>query len=173
MRYGEFDKNEDLDPVLNFLRLLWRIEHGLQRASKRMETTVGITGPQRLVLRIVGQFPELSAGELAHIIQLHPSTVTGILHRLATRKLLARRRDREDTRRIRLTLMPRARRLTRVTSGIVERAVADTFTRLAPSSIVAAQEVLTAFAGALETLNDSQTREKASSARRPQRKKRR
>jgi MarR family transcriptional regulator, organic hydroperoxide resistance regulator len=37
----------ELDPVLDFMRLLWSIEHGLQRMSKRMESEIGITGPQR------------------------------------------------------------------------------------------------------------------------------
>src|SRR5689334_23622938 len=49
----------ELDPVLDFMRLLWSIEHGLQRMSKRMENEIGITGPQRLVLRVVGQYPGL------------------------------------------------------------------------------------------------------------------
>ena len=35
----------DLDPVLDFMRLLWNVEHGLQSTSKHMETTLGITGP--------------------------------------------------------------------------------------------------------------------------------
>ena len=42
-----------LDPVLDFMRLLWSVEHGLERMSKRMGNELGITGPQRLVLRIV------------------------------------------------------------------------------------------------------------------------
>src|SRR5438034_2717248 len=95
-----------LDPVLDFMRLLWAIEHGLQRLSKRMEGELGITGPQRLVLRVVGQFPGLSAGELAHIVRLHPSTITGILQRLVARGLLERQRDPADTRRVRLRLRP-------------------------------------------------------------------
>ena len=74
-----------LGPVLDFMRLLWSIEHSLQRMSKRMEADLGITGPQRLVLRVVGQFPGLSAGELARIVRLHPSTITGILQRLVRR----------------------------------------------------------------------------------------
>ena len=82
-----------LDPVLDFLRLLWSIEHGLQRMSKRMEGELGITGPQRLVLRMVGRFPDVSAGDLAHIVRLHPSTITGILHRLVRTGLLERKRD--------------------------------------------------------------------------------
>ena len=57
MRRSESDPElaPALDPVLDFMRLLWSIEHGLQRLSKRMEAELGITGPQRLVLRVVGQ----------------------------------------------------------------------------------------------------------------------
>src|SRR6202035_5461496 len=97
-----------LEPVLDFLRLLWSIEHGLQRMSKRMESELGITGPQRLVLRVVGQFPGLAAGELAGIVRLHPSTITGILQRLVSSGLLERERDPADSRRARLRLKPRA-----------------------------------------------------------------
>ena len=105
-----------LEPVLDFMRLLWSVEHGLQRMSKRMESELGITGPQRLVLRVVGQFPGLSAGELAHIVRLHPSTITGILQRLVARGLLERERDPSDSRRARLRLKPRAVAYTQVVS---------------------------------------------------------
>ena len=64
------------------MRLLWAVDHGLQRRSKRMAATLGVTGPQRLVIRIVGRFPGISAGRLASILHLHPSTLTGILRRL-------------------------------------------------------------------------------------------
>jgi DNA-binding MarR family transcriptional regulator len=40
---------------------------------------VGVTGPQRLVLRVVGLFPGMSAGELATVLRVHPSTLTGVL----------------------------------------------------------------------------------------------
>src|SRR5262245_39031540 len=94
----------ELNPVLDFLRLLWEIEHGLQRTSKRMEIEFGITGPQRLVLRVVGQFPGVSLSELAHIVRLHPSTITGIVQRLVSRGLVERQRDPSDSRRARLHL---------------------------------------------------------------------
>src|ERR1041384_4165656 len=89
------DPPYQLDPILDFMRLLWSVEHGLQRLSKQMEAEIGITGPQRLVLRVVGQFPGLSAGELAHIVRLHPSTITGILQRLVAGGGLERARDPE------------------------------------------------------------------------------
>src|ERR1041384_3036504 len=97
-RHSISDPKYQLDPVLDFMRLLWSIEHGLQRMSKRMEGELGITGPQRLVLRVVGRFPNLSASELAHIVRLHPSTITGILKRLVARGLLERTADPADTR---------------------------------------------------------------------------
>src|SRR5580692_8111883 len=96
-RVANADTTFLLDPVLDFMRLLWSVEHGLQRMSKRMESQLGITGPQRLVLRVVGKFPGLSAGELAHIVRLHPSTITGILQRLVAKGFLARQRDPGDS----------------------------------------------------------------------------
>jgi DNA-binding MarR family transcriptional regulator len=131
-----------LDPGLDFLRLLWSIEHGLQRMSKRMESELGITGPQRLVLRIVGQFPGLSAGALAHIVRLHPSTITGILQRLIARGLLERERDPGDGRRVRLRLNPRALVYTRNSTGTVEKTVTQVLTRVGASDVRAARRVL-------------------------------
>jgi DNA-binding MarR family transcriptional regulator len=131
-----------LDPGLDFLRLLWSIEHGLQRMSKRMESELGITGPQRLVLRIVGQFPGLSAGALAHIVRLHPSTITGILQRLIARGLLERQRDPGDGRRARLRLNPRALVYTRNSPGTVEKTVTQVLTRVGASDVRAARRVL-------------------------------
>src|SRR3954462_7041911 len=88
-----------LDPVLDFMRLLWSVEHGLQRMSKRIESDLGITGPQRLVLRVVGRFPDVSVGEPAHTVRLHPSPISGVLQRLVGRGLIERAGDPADSRR--------------------------------------------------------------------------
>jgi len=139
-----------LDPVLDFMRLLWSIEHSLQRMSKRMEGELGITGPQRLVLRVVGQFPGLSAGEVAHIVRLHPSTMTGILRRLVANGLLARERDPRDSRRSRLLLEPRAVAYTRTSGGTVEGSVRLALRRVGASNVRAARTVLGEVARRLE-----------------------
>ncbi len=141
-----------LGPVLDFLRLLWSVEHGLQRLSKRMESELGITGPQRLVLKVVGQFPDLSAGELAHIVRLHPSTITGILQRLVARGLIERTRDPNDSRRARLRLKRRAVVHTRVAPGTVEAAVTRALARSGASNVRAARRVLTEVAQRLNAL---------------------
>jgi MarR family transcriptional regulator, organic hydroperoxide resistance regulator len=136
------DEKHALGPVLDFMRLLWSIEHGLQRMSKRMEGELGITGPQRLVLRVVGQFPGLSAGELAHIVRLHPSTITGILQRLVARGLLERTRDPGDSRRARLRLRAGARVHTRTAAGTVENTVTLVLKQVGASNVRAARRVL-------------------------------
>ena len=92
--------------------------------------------------RIVGQFPGLSAGALAHIVRLHPSTITGILQRLIARGLLERERDPGDGRRVRLRLNPRALVYTRNSTGTVEKTVTQVLTRVGASDVRAARRVL-------------------------------
>ncbi len=134
-----------LGPVLDFLRLLWAVDHALQSGSKRMEISLGVTGPQRLVLRIVGRFPGISAGEVAQILHVHPSTLTGVLRRLQTRALLQRRADPNDARRALFTLSAKGRKLDSLQTGTVEAAVRRVFLRL-PDRISPTQELLTALA---------------------------
>jgi DNA-binding MarR family transcriptional regulator len=106
--------------------------------------------PQRLVLRVVGQFPDLSAGDLAHILRLHPSTITGILQRLVARGYLERKRDPGDSRRARLRLKPSAMRHPRVAPATVERAVAAALARTGKANVRAAQKVLAEIALTLD-----------------------
>ena len=143
------DRDHPLDPTLDFMRLLWSIEHGLQKQSKRMAAELGLTGPQRLVLRIVSRFPGLSAGELARIVRLHPSTITGIIQRLVSRKLLRRERDRDDSRRTRLWATAGARRYTARSAGTVEETVRRAIAAAGASNVRSARLVLGEIARAL------------------------
>lgn len=140
-----------LDSTLDFMRLLWAIEHGLQKRSKRMKAEIGITGPQRLVLRVVSRYPGISAGDLARLIKLHPSTVTGILHRLVDARLLRRERHPDDSRRVSLWTTRLAAPHARRTAGTVERTVRDVLRRASPANTTAARVVLTELA---RRLND-------------------
>lgn len=58
--------------AIDFLRLIWAVDHALQRRSKVMAATLGITGPQRLVIRMIGRFPSIHARQLADTLHLHP-----------------------------------------------------------------------------------------------------
>ena len=46
------------------------------RRSKSMAATLGITGPQRPIIRIIGRFPSIHAKQLADSLHLHPSSLT-------------------------------------------------------------------------------------------------
>jgi DNA-binding MarR family transcriptional regulator len=141
-----------LGSVLDFMRTLWALDHALQSASKRMESRLGVTGPQRLVLRIVGRFPRISAGEAASILHLHPSTLTGILKRLGDRGLVDRRADPGDARRALLRLTARGRQLDAQRSGTVEAAVRRALARLSPRTMQAAREMADAFIEEVERI---------------------
>ena len=115
------------------------------------EASLGITGPQRLVLRIVSQRPGLSPGEVARIVHLHPSTITGILQRLVKKRLLRIDRDGNDHRRIRLRAQAAAREFIAASTGTVESAVTRALTRIPTTRCARAMpwEVLSAIASAL------------------------
>ena len=71
------------------MQRLWELVHALAVRSKRMGRTLGVTGPQRLVIRVVARFPGMHAGQLAGLMHVHPSTLTGIMKRLERQGLLA------------------------------------------------------------------------------------
>ena len=142
---GTHGPEPKLGPVIDFLRLLWAVDHALQASSRRMESSLGVTGPQRLTLRIIGRFPGIAAGRVAKILHVHPSTLTGILQRLESRGLLARRPDPKDARRALFKLTARGRKIDATRTGTVEAGVRRALARL-PGKIAQAQAVLTALA---------------------------
>jgi DNA-binding MarR family transcriptional regulator len=131
-----------LGETLSFMRLLWAVTHGLESTSKRMQAELGVTGPQRLVLRIVGKNPDISPGELAAVLHVHPSSLTGVLQRLTQTKLLRRDRDPKDGRRATLTLTSLGRQLNARRAGTVEAAVQRALVRVPHAKLEAAEEVL-------------------------------
>jgi len=143
---GEQPKGPPLGEVLEFMRLLWAVDHGLQSTSKRMESTLGLTGPQRLVVRLVGRFPGITAGTLAQILHVHPSTLTGVLKRLEKRGLLERKSDPLDGRKALFALTESGRALDIPSEGTVESAVQRVLSRMSRTRILCTQDVLTALA---------------------------
>jgi DNA-binding MarR family transcriptional regulator len=142
-------KGPPLGAVLDFMRLLWAVDHALQSASKRMEAVYGVTGPQRLVVRIVGRFPGIAAGRVAEILHVHPSTLTGILKRLETRGILLRKSDPRDARRALFGLTPKGRKLDTLRTGAVEQAVRRVLAA-DPAKVAASQELLAQLAVELD-----------------------
>ena len=131
------------------MRLLWGVNHALEASSKRMDAVIGVTGPQRLVIRIVGRFPGISAGRLARLMHVHPSTLTGILGRLVARGQLRRDPDPNDARRALFGLTAKGRDLDALRGGTVEAKVRSTLARFPSARLSATQAVLAALTEAL------------------------
>lgn len=120
--------------TLRFMQSLWALVHALDVRSKRMARTIGVTGPQRLVLRVVGRHPGATAGEIAEMLDLHASTLTGVLARLERSGMIARTVDRRDRRRARFALTPAGRRVDAERRGTVEAAVRQALARVSSSA---------------------------------------
>ena len=123
--------------TLQFLQGVWELVHALDVRSKRMAQTLGVTGPQRLVIRIVGQKPSQTASEIAQMLGKHPSTLTGVLARLEERGLILREVDAEDRRRARFTLTAGGKKIDRERRGTVEAATRRALTRLEAPAVEA------------------------------------
>ncbi len=124
------------------MQRLWELAHALDVRSKEMAKTIGVTGPQRLVVRIVGQVPDATASQIANTLGMHPSTLTGVLTRLEGRGLLTRTIDAEDRRRVRFRLTAEGKRIDRERKGTVEAAVRRALLRAEPVQISNALEMV-------------------------------
>lgn len=136
--------------MLDFMRLLWALNHELDSLSKRMASSFGVTGPQRLVIRLVGQKPQITAGELARLLRVHPSTMTGVLGRLVEHGLVARKRDPGDGRRAMFALTPRGRTIDGLRAGTIEAAIGRGLKRVGPAKLAAVSDVLEKLTGEIE-----------------------
>jgi DNA-binding MarR family transcriptional regulator len=144
--------------TLELMRAMWALDHALHRMSKRMAVTIGVTAPQRLVLRVLGEDSADTAGALARTLHLHPSTLTGVLQRLERDGLIVRKVEHADKRRSRLALTRRGEAVNARNSGTVEAAIADTLGRVAHADAEAAIRVLLAVTATLRQLSGRDAR---------------
>ena len=140
----------DLGATLGFMRLLWGVDHALQSLSKRMEMRFGVTGPQRLVLRLLGRRPDSTAGAVASLMHAHPSTLTGVFRRLEERGLIERSVDPNDRRRARFSLTPEGESLNTQRGGTVEAAIRRALARLSEQERAATERALVLIAEELQ-----------------------
>ena len=139
------------DQVLQFMRLIWAIDHELERVSKRMETSHGLTIAQRMTLLLIGRHPNVSAAELAALMFVHAGTMSGILKRLENGGFIARTSDQRDGRRHVLTLTAAGVAANRQRRGTFGHAVRALLRATTPGDIAATERVLSALADGLRT----------------------
>ena len=92
------EKHEELFTSLR------KVIRAIDLHSKHLSKTVGLTGPQLVILQQIGRQKGILARQVAKNVNLSPATVTSILDRLEARDLVHRIRSNEDKRRVGLFL---------------------------------------------------------------------
>lgn len=95
---------KQMEPHEEVLVALRRIIRAVDLHSRRLIQRTGLSGPQLVVMQVIGRHAPLSSGELARQASLSQATVTAILDRLEERGLVLRARSTEDRRRTRVEL---------------------------------------------------------------------
>lgn len=143
------EQPHSLGPTLDFLRVLWTLNHAVERTSKRMELTLGVTAQQRMLLRIVGKFPAITAGRLAQLLCVDAGTLSTALRRLEERGLLVRSREGADKRHVMVQLTAAGAALDRPTERTVEHAAETVLAAVEASDLEALKRVVERLVDAL------------------------
>ncbi len=102
------DRAGNIEGIFRDLR---RVVHALELYSKDVNARFGLTAPQLWALWELGRDGPLALGALAQALQLHPSTMVGVVDRLEDKGLALREPDPADGRRIRIGLTLKGRAL--------------------------------------------------------------
>lgn len=141
---------EDLfEGALDLVRLLWEVDHALHGASRLMVRDLGLTGPQRLVIRALATKPGSTPGQLARMLRLDLGTVIGLGKRLGRAGLVNLARDPQDGRRTSLDLTPLGRQVMARRLGTIEERAEKALKVLTPEETDAARRALSTLAAAL------------------------
>ena len=132
-----------LGPVLEVMEALWALDHALDERERSAGGRFGITRSQRIVIRLIGQRPGVSAGDLSKILHVHPSTLTPVLHRLVADDMVVRAPDPGDRRRAILRLSRRGKRVDAVCSSRIDAVMSVALARHDPAEIGAMLRILT------------------------------
>lgn len=84
---------------------LRQIQRRTELASKRLASQAGLTPSQLLVMQILKERGETSAGDISQMTQLKHATITSLVDKLEARGMLSRRRCDEDRRKVWLALL--------------------------------------------------------------------
>ena len=85
---------------------LRQIQRKTEQASKKLAAQASLTPSQLMVMQILAERGETSAGEVSNLTQLKHATITSLVDKLVVRGLVIRRRCEEDRRRVWLTILP-------------------------------------------------------------------
>ena len=130
---------------------LRQIQRKTEGASRRLANTAGLTPSQLLVLQILSEQGETSAGEISQQTQLKHATITSLLDKLEKKGLVARRRCEEDRRFVWISILPAGETAIKTAPDLLQDTFAQRFDKLPDwhqSMLVSALERVAALLGA-------------------------
>jgi DNA-binding MarR family transcriptional regulator len=116
-------------------RALWAVWAKVRARLRRVAGEHGLSLPQAMCLRFLGERGSCMAGDLAAELGATPGNVTAVLDRLEEQDLVVRRRSQEDRRSLRLELTPGGARLVRAFDAEAAAALDEAFGRLRPPEL--------------------------------------
>lgn len=115
--------------VLSTLRQIMR---AIDIRSRQLSKSVGLTGPQLIVLSNVAAADYIPIGRLAHQVSLSQATVTSIVDRLESRQLIRRHRTDPDRRKVLLEITPEGREILDRSPTVLQEEFVEAFEALEP-----------------------------------------
>lgn len=98
----------DLEPADEMLKLIRQMVRRISEHSKYLSREVGLTVPQLLCLKAVGELEsqgaDITVAMVGEQVQLSPATVSRVIDRLVRASLVVRERQEKDRRKVCLTL---------------------------------------------------------------------
>ena len=116
-----------LPESLRLLPLLWSMNAALDRTSIEMDAKIGVTGPQRFLVRFVGLEPGVTRARLANIISLDASDLQLALDQLVAKHLLTEQGELSG-----YYLTARGAGINAILNGTVEHAVSKALDDASP-----------------------------------------
>lgn len=129
------EKKDGLPEDLRFVQLLWQLDHALNKRSRRLLRVLGVTAPQRFIIRVIALKPGSTPSQIARYLHVTPATVTRVVQRMEESGFLRRETDPDDSRRVLLNLTAKARRIEEKAGGSGESPISRVLAR-APASRV-------------------------------------
>lgn len=133
---------EALGAVLGFMKELWALEQALDQRSRALLARHGVTGPQRLLVRVVERLGPISPARLARVLHVHPSSVTRLTRRLEARGAIRRRPQPGHAGRFLLELGPGGERVARLKADTVEGAIRSALRAASPQDVEGTRRVV-------------------------------
>jgi DNA-binding MarR family transcriptional regulator len=146
--------------VLEVMQTLWALAHALEARSKWMHRNLGVTGPQRLLIRVIGETPGCSPGEAARKLTLNPGTASRLAAGLERAGLVRREDYQADGRRRRLILTRRGEAVNRHHQGTVEAAAREALASATPGEARMARKFIRRLTESLTVPADGRSRAK-------------